>query len=184
MISRLRDSRGHTVQQSRQMQLEVLVTYKFSLCLKLNSELCESSIVVRYLIIIIYKGSRGPNTKGPGRIYLDSTDIAIHRHTYQPDLAAQQPVSVRPVPATNQESLPQSTPTTSTLPGESVPAYRVVLLLSGTSSGRIAALRSIAILSGSRISDCPYTTHRRAQFSRVETRVAAGLRRGSHQPGL
>jgi len=74
--------------------------------------------------------------------------------------------------------------TTSTLPGESVPAYRVLLLLSGTSSGRIAALRSIAILSGSRISDCPCTTHRRAPFSRVEIRIAAGLRRGSHPPGL
>jgi len=102
---------------------------------------------------------------------LEFTDIAILRHTYQPDLATQQPVSVRPVPATSQESLPQSTPTTSTFPGESVPAF------SGTSSERIAALRSIAILSGSRISDCPYSTHRTAPFYRVKIRIAAGLRR-------
>jgi len=113
---------------------------------------------------------------------LDSTDICATCHTCQPDLAAQQPVSVRPVPATSQKSLPQSTPTTSTFPGESVPAYRG-LLLSGTSSGRIAALRSIAILSGSRISDCPCTTHRRAPFSRVEIRIAAGLRREVISPG-
>jgi len=113
---------------------------------------------------------------------LDSTDIAILRHTNQPDLATQQPVSVRPLPTTIQEGLAQSTPTTSTFPDETVPAYRV-LLVSGTSSGRIAALRSIAILSGSQISDCPCTTHRRAPFSRVEIRIAAGLRREVISPG-
>jgi len=57
--------------------------------------------------------SRGPNAKGPGIFIWSSTARLLH--TYQPDLAAQQPVSVRPVPTTVQKSLSQSTPTTSNI---------------------------------------------------------------------
>jgi len=70
------------------------------------------------------------------------------RHTYQPDLAAQQPVSVRPDPRPARKAFRSQRRRHQAFPGESFPVYRV-LLISETSSGRIAALRSIAILSGS-----------------------------------
>jgi len=70
-------------------------------------------MLVRYLLIIIYKGGRGPNTKGPGKftweIHGFLLDFAMHTSH---DLGCQQPVSVRQAQRTSHNRLSQSTPTT------------------------------------------------------------------------
>jgi len=157
------------------MQLEVL-EYIF-LCLRSNnSEWLESYMVVHYLLITIYNSSRGPNTKDPGiftwKFHWCLRDFAIRT---SPDLAASNrcPFDPRRRPAIN--AFRRQRRRHRAFPGESVPVYHVHLI-SVTSSRRIAALRSTAVFTGGRISDCPCATHLVRQFSCVEIRIAADLR--------